>query len=62
MESSVLLEKLQEKQLQALAGGGEDKIRKQHEAGKLTARKRIAGLRNWAMSMTSSIRRKPAHI
>ena len=32
------------KQLLALAGGGEDKIRKQHEAGKLTARERISRL------------------
>jgi propionyl-CoA carboxylase beta chain len=42
MESSTqLIEKLQQKQLQALAGGGEDKILKQHESGKLTARERI---------------------
>lgn len=44
MESFELLEKLQQKQLQALAGGGEDKIRKQHESGKLTARERISRL------------------
>ena len=42
MESSTqLIEKLQQKQIQALAGGGEEKIRKQHESGKLTARERI---------------------
>ena len=41
MESSELLEKLRQKQLHALSGGGEEKIRKQHEAGKLTARERI---------------------
>jgi len=44
MESSELLEKLRQKQIQALAGGGEDKIQKQHEGGKLTARERIAKL------------------
>jgi propionyl-CoA carboxylase beta chain len=44
MESSELLEKLQQKALQALAGGGESKIRKQHDAGKLTARERISRL------------------
>ena len=44
MESSELLEKLRQKQIQALAGGGEDKIQKQHEGGKLTARERIARL------------------
>ena len=41
MESSELLAKLQQKHLHALAGGGEDKIRKQHESGKLTARERV---------------------
>lgn len=44
MESSELLEKLRQKQIQALAGGGEDKIEKQHEGGKLTARERIEKL------------------
>ena len=44
MESSELLAKLQQKHLHALAGGGEDKIRKQHESGKLTARERITRL------------------
>jgi propionyl-CoA carboxylase beta chain len=32
---------LAEKRTQALAGGGEDRMRKQHEKGKLTARERI---------------------
>ncbi|MBU1569668.1 MAG: acyl-CoA carboxylase subunit beta [Proteobacteria bacterium] len=44
MESSELLEKLRQKQLESLTGGGEDKIEKQHEGGKLTARERIAKL------------------
>jgi len=44
MDSSELLEKLRQKQIQSLAGGGEDKIQKQHEGGKLTARERIAQL------------------
>lgn len=44
MESSELLEKLRQKQLESLTGGGEDKIQKQHEGGKLTARERIAKL------------------
>ncbi|MBU1398225.1 MAG: acyl-CoA carboxylase subunit beta [Proteobacteria bacterium] len=44
MESSELLEKLRQKQLESLTGGGEDKIEKQHVGGKLTARERIAKL------------------
>ncbi len=41
MESKEFLEKLEEKNRQALEGGGADRIRKQHESGKLTARERI---------------------
>ena len=41
MDSSNLLLKLEEKNKAALAGGGEGRIKKQHEAGKLTARERI---------------------
>lgn len=41
MESSNLLLKLEEKNNAALAGGGEERIKKQHKAGKLTARERI---------------------
>ncbi len=44
MEQSETLEKLQKKQSQALLGGGTDKIQKQHESGKLTARERIGRL------------------
>ncbi len=36
------IETLRAKHAQALAGGGEDRVRKQHEGGKLTARERIA--------------------
>jgi len=35
------LKLLQQKQAKALVGGGEDRIRKQHEKGKLTARERV---------------------
>ena len=38
MESRELLEKLREKNRQALEGGGANRIKKQHETGKLTAR------------------------
>ena len=41
MDSKELLEKLEQKNKQALAGGGAKRIAKQHEAGKLTARERI---------------------
>jgi propionyl-CoA carboxylase beta chain len=44
MESSELLEKLRKMKTCALEGGGENKIRKQHESGKLTARERIQRL------------------
>ncbi|HEX9011777.1 MAG TPA: acyl-CoA carboxylase subunit beta [Holophagaceae bacterium] len=36
------IETLRAKHAQALAGGGEERVRKQHEGGKLTARERIA--------------------
>jgi propionyl-CoA carboxylase beta chain len=36
------IETLKAKHAQALAGGGEDRVRKQHEGGKLTARERVA--------------------
>jgi acetyl-CoA carboxylase carboxyltransferase component len=39
---SELTEQLQRRRERALAGGGEEKIAKQHERGKLTARERIA--------------------
>jgi acetyl-CoA carboxylase carboxyltransferase component len=35
------LEELRQKRLTAMAGGGEDSIKKQHEKGKLTARERL---------------------
>ncbi|MEL6942420.1 MAG: carboxyl transferase domain-containing protein, partial [Bacteroidota bacterium] len=35
------LDTLQSKKAQALLGGGEDRIKKQHEKGKLTARERL---------------------
>ncbi|WKZ56929.1 MAG: acyl-CoA carboxylase subunit beta [Bdellovibrionota bacterium] len=38
------LDSLKEKNLQALAGGGPERIARQHESGKLTARERIEGL------------------
>ncbi len=41
MGTKPLIEKLREKNRQALEGGGEDRINKQHEAGKMTARERI---------------------
>ncbi|HNR07040.1 MAG TPA: carboxyl transferase domain-containing protein, partial [Saprospiraceae bacterium] len=36
-----LLERLNRMKVEALAGGGESRIRQQHEKGKLTARERI---------------------
>ncbi|MBU0698518.1 MAG: methylmalonyl-CoA carboxyltransferase, partial [Proteobacteria bacterium] len=41
MEFKELLEKLEQKNKQAMEGGGLDRIKKQHESGKLTARERI---------------------
>ena len=41
MEVKNLLEKLEQKNRAALEGGGAERIRKQHESGKLTARERI---------------------
>jgi propionyl-CoA carboxylase beta chain len=41
MESKELLEKLEEKNQKAMEGGGPDRIKKQHDSGKLTARERI---------------------
>ena len=41
MESKELLEKLEHKNKQAMEGGGSDRIKKQHDTGKLTARERI---------------------
>src|SRR4051794_35982496 len=38
------IQELETKRAQVKLGGGEDKIAKQHEAGKLTARERIARL------------------
>ena len=38
---SVKIKKLRELKSQAMLGGGEDRIRKQHEKGKLTARERL---------------------
>ncbi|MCB9686780.1 MAG: acyl-CoA carboxylase subunit beta [Alphaproteobacteria bacterium] len=44
MERDELLARLAEMEEAALAGGGEARVRKQHEAGKWTARERIEGL------------------
>lgn len=44
METKTPLEKLEEKNRLASEGGGADRIRKQHESGKLTARERIGKL------------------
>jgi propionyl-CoA carboxylase beta chain len=44
MESKQLLKNLELKNMQAMAGGGSDRIHKQHESGKLTARERIDSL------------------
>jgi propionyl-CoA carboxylase beta chain len=44
MESIELLEKLEHLNRKALEGGGPDRIKKQHESGKLTARERIDSL------------------
>jgi len=41
MEIQELLNRLEQKNSQATEGGGADRIRKQHESGKLTARERI---------------------
>ena len=41
MESKELLEKLEHKNKLAMEGGGSDRIKKQHDTGKLTARERI---------------------
>jgi propionyl-CoA carboxylase beta chain len=41
MEFKELLEKLEQKNKQAMEGGGLDRIKKQHESGKLTAHERI---------------------
>jgi propionyl-CoA carboxylase beta chain len=44
MESSELLEKLRENNRQALEGGGPERVKKQHDSGKLTARERLQRL------------------
>ncbi|MBA2321449.1 MAG: methylmalonyl-CoA carboxyltransferase [Deltaproteobacteria bacterium] len=44
MERERLLQRLAEAEAGSLAGGGADKVAKQHEKGKLTARERIAAL------------------
>jgi propionyl-CoA carboxylase beta chain len=41
MEVKILLEQLEQKNKQALEGGGVDRNQKQHDSGKLTARERI---------------------
>ena len=41
MEPTELLEKLEHLNRKALEGGGPDRIKKQHESGKLTARERL---------------------
>jgi propionyl-CoA carboxylase beta chain len=41
MDSKALLDILEQKNRQALEGGGASRVKKQHEAGKLTARERI---------------------
>jgi propionyl-CoA carboxylase beta subunit len=41
MDSKEILEKLEEKNRKAVEGGGPDRIKKQHDSGKLTARERI---------------------
>jgi propionyl-CoA carboxylase beta chain len=44
MEITDLLQQLDQRNKQAMEGGGADKIKKQHESGKLTARERIGRL------------------
>jgi propionyl-CoA carboxylase beta chain len=41
MEITDLLQQLDQRNKQAMEGGGADKVKKQHESGKLTARERI---------------------
>jgi len=41
MDSKALLEELEKRNRQALEGGGAERIQRQHESGKLTARERI---------------------
>jgi propionyl-CoA carboxylase beta chain len=41
MELKEILEKLEEKNQKAMEGGGPDRVKKQHDSGKLTARERI---------------------
>jgi propionyl-CoA carboxylase beta chain len=41
MDSKSLLDILEQKNRQALEGGGGARVKKQHEGGKLTARERI---------------------
>ena len=41
MDNHELIKQLEEKNRNAVKGGGEDRIRKQHESGKLTARERL---------------------
>ena len=41
MEITELLQQLNQRNKQAMEGGGADKVKKQHESGKLTARERI---------------------
>jgi propionyl-CoA carboxylase beta chain len=41
MEITDLLQQLDQRNQQAMGGGGDDKVKKQHESGKLTARERI---------------------
>jgi hypothetical protein len=40
-EGKTVAERLQQKKAQALEGGGKDRVQKQHEKGKLTARERV---------------------
>ena len=44
MEITDLLQQLDQRNKQAMEGGGADKIKKQHESGKLTARERVGRL------------------
>jgi propionyl-CoA carboxylase beta chain len=44
MEITDLLQQLDQRNKQAMEGGGADKVKKQHESGKLTARERVGRL------------------
>ncbi len=57
-----LIAQLEEKQRTVLAAGGPDRVQKQHEAGKLTARERLeTAVRPGLLRRAGYVRRAPLH-